>query len=196
MLNGSAVTVALPVFNAFLNDSGTALASNAPMPLRFGTWGYGLGMNPSVFVPKKLGADYDLPEEIASWKNIRDHVNLITNTRAFTDTNSNLCHYTGWVINRTGHVAQKHQRYPGRNHRRHRGQRDRRHHPFSLAHRNRGRRPGQHLQLPERDDAQPAGVVATAVLHPTVWPDVQRPECGNVHAGPPGHGAQRACCRA
>ncbi len=102
MLNGSAVTVALPFLDVFLNSNGTALASNRPMPIRFGTWGYGLGMNPSVFVPKKLGAGYDLPPEIASWKNISQHVNLITNTRAFTDTNSNLCHYTGWVISRTG----------------------------------------------------------------------------------------------
>ena len=102
MLNGGAVTVALPLLDVFLNDSGTALASGRPMPVRFGTWGYGLGMNANIFVPKKLGTGYDLPPEIASWKNVRDHINLITNTRAFTDTNSNLCHYTGWVIARTG----------------------------------------------------------------------------------------------
>ncbi len=102
LLNGSAVTVALPFLDAFLNGNGTALASNQAMPIRFGTWGYGLGMNPKVFVPKKYGPGYDLPPEIASWKNVRDHINLITNTRAFTDTNSNLCHYTGWVISRTG----------------------------------------------------------------------------------------------
>ncbi len=102
MLNGSAVTIALPLLDCFLNDNGTALASGAPMPVRFGTWGYGLGMAENVFVPKKYGAGYDLPEEIASWAPVRDHINLITNSSVFPDSNPRRCHYTGWVIARTG----------------------------------------------------------------------------------------------
>ena len=34
MLNGSAVTVALPLLDCFLNDNGTALASGVEMPVR------------------------------------------------------------------------------------------------------------------------------------------------------------------
>jgi len=64
MLNGSVVTVALPFLDCFLNDNGTALASGVEMPVRFGTWGYGLGGTTSVFVPKTLGPNYDLPPEI------------------------------------------------------------------------------------------------------------------------------------
>src|SRR5690606_10013028 len=102
MLNGGVVTVALPFLNCFLNESGTALANGRPIPVRFGTWAWGLGMTEQIFVPKKLGADFDLPEEITSWAPIKRHVNLITNTTAFRDTYQNLCHYTGWVIARTG----------------------------------------------------------------------------------------------
>jgi hypothetical protein len=102
MVNGGAVTVALPLLNCFLNGNGTALASGAPLPVRFGTWFWGLGMNKSVFVPKKIGADYDLPEEIEALKNVRQHINVITNAAAYRDNAQNLCHYTGWIIGRTG----------------------------------------------------------------------------------------------
>ncbi len=102
MLNGTAVTVGLPLLNCFLNDNGIALASGAPLPLRFGTWGWGLGMTSAVFVPKKTGADFDLPEEIAALAPVRSHINLISNASAFRDGHQNLCHYTGWVISRTG----------------------------------------------------------------------------------------------
>ena len=113
MLNGSAVTIALPFLNCFLNSNGTALASGAPMPVRFGTWGWGLGMTSSIFTPKKYGADFDLPEEIAALAPIRQHINLITNTTAFRDNYQNLCHYTGWVIARTGAAPKDTKDIPG-----------------------------------------------------------------------------------
>jgi hypothetical protein len=102
MLNGGAVTVALPFLNCFLNDNGNALASNAPIPLRFGTWSWGLGMSEAIFVPKKKGANFDLPLEIAPLQPIQKHINLFTNFKTFKDAAPNLCHHTGWVILRSG----------------------------------------------------------------------------------------------
>jgi hypothetical protein len=102
MLNGSAIAVALPLLDCFLDDNGTALASGAPLPLRFGTWSWGLGMSEALFVPKKTGAHYDLPPEIAPLQAIQQHINLFTNYRVFKDAAPNLCHHTGWVILRTG----------------------------------------------------------------------------------------------
>lgn len=113
MVGGTAVNVALPLLNCFLNANGTALASGKPMPVRFGTWGWGLGMNKSIFVPKKYGADFDLPEEIAALAPIKRHMNLITNTQAFRDNYQNLCHYTGWVIARTGAAPKDRNDIPG-----------------------------------------------------------------------------------
>jgi hypothetical protein len=113
MLNGGAVTVALPLLNCFLNDNGTALASGAPMPVRFGTWAWGLGMTSHIFTPKKVGPKFDLPEEIASLAPVRDHINLISNTTAYRDTYQNLCHYTGWVIARTGSAPKDSGTIPG-----------------------------------------------------------------------------------
>ncbi|MFK7830111.1 MAG: DUF1552 domain-containing protein [Congregibacter sp.] len=102
MLNGVGVTVGLPMLDYFLNGNGTALASGNPMPVRFGTWGYGLGGTSDIFVPRKTGANYDLPEEIASWEPVRDDINLFSNGSAFPDASPNRNHYTGWVVSRTG----------------------------------------------------------------------------------------------
>lgn len=102
MFNGTAVAVSLPLLNCFLNDNGTALASGAPIPQRFGTWSWGLGMSKSIFVPRKTGPGFDLPEEIEMFAPIRDKMNLYTNYNAFRDAAPNLCHTTGWVILRSG----------------------------------------------------------------------------------------------
>ena len=102
MLDGTAVTVALPLLNCFLNGNGTALADGRPMPVRFGTWYWALGMNKSIFVPKTVGAGYEMTEELESLTNLRQHFNIFTNFVAFRDTAQNFCHHTGWVISRTG----------------------------------------------------------------------------------------------
>jgi hypothetical protein len=102
MLGGGVVTLGLPLLNCFLNDNGTAFASGAPLPLRFGTWSWGLGMNSKIFIPTKVGADYDLPEELSALAAVRQHVNIYTNFNAMRDSSPNLCHYTGWIIMRAG----------------------------------------------------------------------------------------------
>jgi hypothetical protein len=102
MLNGTAVSVALPFLNCFLNSNGTALASGKPMPVRFGTWFWGLGATNAIFVPKKVGLDYDIPTQLSPIERIRHHVNLFTNLMAFRDGEPNLCHHSGWVIGRAG----------------------------------------------------------------------------------------------
>jgi hypothetical protein len=113
MLQGSAVTVALPFLECFLNSNGTALASGAPLPTRFATWFWGLGMSSNVFVPKKLGADFDLPEELASLEPIRQHINLFTRFKVASDGKPNFCHYTGWVALRCGTVPGARTDLPG-----------------------------------------------------------------------------------
>jgi hypothetical protein len=113
MVGGAAVNVALPLMNCLLNTNGTAFADGNPLPVRFGTWGWGLGMTKAIFVPKKYGTEYDLPEEIAALASVQKHMNLITNTQAFRDNYQNLCHYTGWVIARTGAAPKDQKDIPG-----------------------------------------------------------------------------------
>jgi hypothetical protein len=118
LLNGCAVSVALPLLDCFLNDNGTALAATgaargAPIPLRFGTWTWGLGMSEAVFVPKKDGANFDLPPELSALKPVQKHINLFTGFNAFRDDAPNLCHHSGWVILRSGMAPITPQNRPG-----------------------------------------------------------------------------------
>jgi hypothetical protein len=102
MLDGAVVTVGLPLLDGLLSDSGKAFASGAPLPPRFVTWFWGLGGNSSVFVPKTTGAGYELPEELQPLERVKQHINVYTNFNAFRDSAPNLCHYTGWIVCRSG----------------------------------------------------------------------------------------------
>ena len=104
MMNGAAVTVALPFLDCFLNGNGTALATGVPLPLRFGTWFWGLGMDHALFTPKTVGPSYELLPELAALKGYEQHVNIYSNFDILTDGRPQLCHYTGWVALRTGEV--------------------------------------------------------------------------------------------
>ena len=44
MLGGAAVYMGLPALDVFLNGNGTAFANGAPLPVRFGTYFWGLGL--------------------------------------------------------------------------------------------------------------------------------------------------------
>jgi hypothetical protein len=59
-------------------------------------------MTAKVFVPSTLGAGYNLPDELTALAKLRDQVNVYTNFNAFRDAAPNLCHYSGWIITRTG----------------------------------------------------------------------------------------------
>ncbi len=113
MLSGTAVGVGLPLLNLFLNGNGNALADGSPMPVRFGTWVWGLGMNDAIFTPKKVGANFDLPEEIQALAPVQKHINLFTRFNTFKDAAPLMCHHTGWVILRTGMAPTLAQVRPG-----------------------------------------------------------------------------------
>ena len=52
LVAGSAVSVGVPFLDAFLDGKGRALAaSGAPLPVRFGTWFWGLGLTPGRWMP-------------------------------------------------------------------------------------------------------------------------------------------------
>lgn len=92
---GSAVAVGLPLLDLFLNENGNALASGAPMPVRFGTWFWGCGMNIDRFVPQTIGANYDLPPELQAIKAHRNEVSVLSGFNTFLDGAQNFCHYSG-----------------------------------------------------------------------------------------------------
>jgi len=105
MLGASAVTVALPFLDCVLNANGTALAATgAPLPVRFGTWFWGLGHTPGYGVTDRSasGPGIDFLGECAAMIPHKDRVNYFGKFNAPLDGRSNYPHISGWVASRTG----------------------------------------------------------------------------------------------
>lgn len=104
VLSGAGAIVGLPLFDCFLNGNGTALANGAPLPVRFGSWLWGLGMNEKIWIPDKLGANYDLKPELSALGPLKQHVNVFSRYRVDLGGASDLVHYSGWAALRCGQV--------------------------------------------------------------------------------------------
>lgn len=102
MMQGSAVAVALPLLDLFLDGNGQALASGAPIPTRFGTWFWGCGVNTARFFPSKVGKDYDLKDELKPIAPYKDKVSVFSNFNCILDGKPNLVHWSGAMATLTG----------------------------------------------------------------------------------------------
>src|SRR5258707_9153027 len=78
MLNGTAVTVALPFLDCFLDGNGTALASGAPIPVRFGTWFWGLGLTKGCAISEKTGTDFEFLKDLRPLTPHKKHINYFS----------------------------------------------------------------------------------------------------------------------
>ncbi|GLV26824.1 DUF1552 domain-containing protein [Sphingobium sp. Cam5-1] len=108
ILGGGAVTLGLPLLDAFLDNNGTAFAATlggGRLPVRFGTWFWGCGMIPDRWQPKSMGADYDLPPQLAPIAAVKQHVSVLTGFDVMLDGKGNLPHLSGNTAVRTGAPA-------------------------------------------------------------------------------------------
>ena len=102
-INGAAVSVSLPLLDIFLNENGTAMAATgANLPVRFGTWFWGLGVNPLRWFPKKIGADYDLPVELKPIEAYKNKINIFGGFNVPLDGAPNIPHGSGSPSIRAG----------------------------------------------------------------------------------------------
>jgi hypothetical protein len=101
-VGGGAVTVALPLLDAFLNSNGTALASGGRIPLRFGTWFWGCGHSPGRAITEKGGRDFEFLGECKALTPHKDQINFFSGFGAPTDGKSNFPHASGISIVRSG----------------------------------------------------------------------------------------------
>src|SRR6185312_6622542 len=106
MLAGSAVTVGLPILDCLLNENGTAFAdTGAPVPTRFATWFWPLGLGEGDWVPKGSGSDYELPSQMTVLQPYKKRMNLFSGSQIFLDGASNQTHFTGVQGYMTGKVT-------------------------------------------------------------------------------------------
>lgn len=105
MFNGAAVGVALPLLDCFLDNHGRALASGAPIPVRFGTWFWGLGVTEDRWKPTKIGAGYDVSYELKPIAPYKDQISVLSGFDVILDGKPNLPHNSGGIGIRTGIAA-------------------------------------------------------------------------------------------
>ncbi len=111
MMGGAAVSVGLPFLDCFLNTNGTALASGAALPVAFGTFFWGCGLNPGRWEPKTVGANYDMNIETASLQPFKDRINVISGMKVFLDGKGARPHFTGEMAILTGDVPREQPNY-------------------------------------------------------------------------------------
>ncbi len=103
LLNGSAVGVALPVLDMFLDDNGKAFAATGQrIPVRFGTWVWGCGHIPERWIPTTTGFDYTMPADLEPIAPYRDKIALFSGFDVKLDGVPNKPHITGCLGLRTG----------------------------------------------------------------------------------------------
>lgn len=96
MVNGAAVTVALPVLDCMLDINGEAMAATgAPIPTRFGTWFWACGINEKRFYPDKTGTDFVFKEETQALTPHKDKLTVFSGFNALLDGQPNLTHWSG-----------------------------------------------------------------------------------------------------
>ena len=114
MMNGAAIAVGVPLLDAFLDGNGQAMAATgAPVPVRFGTWFWGLGVNPSRWFPSAPGANYDLKPELAPIRAFQDKISILGNFNVPLDGAPNLPHSSGGPAIRTGRALTAERGLPG-----------------------------------------------------------------------------------
>lgn len=95
MLGGAAVCVGVPTLDIFLDGNGKAYAQGAKLPVRLGTYFWGLGLTPGRWVPKTIGHGYELTPQLQALKGLESKVSTFSNFRVELDGRSNLVHWTG-----------------------------------------------------------------------------------------------------
>src|SRR5262245_20545881 len=100
MLNRAALCFRLPFLDRFLDGNGTVYADGARLPVRFGTYFWGLGLTDTPtggtrWVPSKTGYGYEIMPELEALKAVKDKVSVFSGFRAIGDGRPNLVHWSG-----------------------------------------------------------------------------------------------------
>ena len=103
-IGGGAVAVGLPFLDCFLNDNGTALASGAPIPVRFGTWFWGLGHTPGRGIAMDGNTEINFLEETQPLVPYKNDLSYFNTFNTPLDGKPSAVHFTGWVAAKTGNV--------------------------------------------------------------------------------------------
>ena len=115
MLKGSAVAVALPLLDVFLDPHGESIAAPGPgvirnsrsdgLPVCFGTWYWPLGLSWRLWEPKEIGANFKLNDHLKPLAPIMGKFNIFSGSQAMMDGKTNIVHYSPVQAAYTGTVS-------------------------------------------------------------------------------------------
>ena len=97
MIGGSAVAVGLPLLEAMLDRSGTALAGGEPLPLRFISFSFGNGVQLQQFEPSITGPGWVPSAQLQPFASIKDYVTVCTGMRN-PQTAPAITHHEGMAV--------------------------------------------------------------------------------------------------
>ncbi len=82
VLGGVPLAVRLPVLDGMLDGNGQAFAARgkAKLPLRFGVFTWGGGIVHKSWVPARTGFEWELPESLQPFGDLKEYVTLVTGT--------------------------------------------------------------------------------------------------------------------
>jgi hypothetical protein len=100
LVGGASVCMGLPALDMFLDDGGRAWADGKALPVRFGTYFWGLGLTDtptggSRWVPTKQGLGYEVTPELSSFADLRHKVSVFSGYRVIGDGKPNIVHWSG-----------------------------------------------------------------------------------------------------
>lgn len=108
VLGGATVGMGLPLLDLFLDGNGAALANGAPLPTRFASFFWGLGLTPTRWEPKKVGSDYDIPPQLAFLEGgLHKKTSVFTGFTVGLDGRPSHPHWTGMAAIMTGQCPVK-----------------------------------------------------------------------------------------
>jgi hypothetical protein len=97
MLGGSAIAVGLPLLEAMLDESGTALAGGQPLPKRFISFMFGNGVMLDRWEPAVTGMAWTPSEQLQPFAGIKDYVTICTGMRN-PQTAPAITHHEGMAV--------------------------------------------------------------------------------------------------
>jgi hypothetical protein len=106
VMHGAAVSVSLPLLDMFLDDHGEALAATGQrIPARFGTWIWGCGFIPQLWIPKTTGTDYEMTPDLKPLEAFRKKMAVFSGYDVKLDGMPNKPHLSGCIGLRSGEVT-------------------------------------------------------------------------------------------
>ena len=100
---GALAVVGMPFLDCFLDNKGRALAATGrPLPTRFNTFFFGLGLTKQLWIPKVGGKDYEMTGQLKPLEPYRSKLYVFSGLRVPLDDNPNYQHWSGAAAAATG----------------------------------------------------------------------------------------------